>query len=256
MKKSKFRKPDHTVRVAVVEDHTVVRQALVLMLKKEPQVIVAFHAENGKEFLEQLPNHEVDVVLLDLDLPVMDGRETLQRLQLDFPHVKAIMLSMHEDPWIVSELINEGAKSFLKKNCSFDELIDALFDVKFKGSHSTELVEQAMFSKNEERLRGESNVLRYELNSREQLVLKQICDGKTSEQIADRMNLSKKSIDAIRSDLLKRIGAKNPTELLRKSILLGLYKARTDEQIREEEHQIELEKSERKRLRRQETESE
>lgn len=256
MKKSKFLKPDHTVRVAVVEDHTVVRQALVLMLKKEPQVIVAFHAENGKEFLDQLPNNEVDVVLLDLDLPVMDGRETLQRLQLDFPHVKAIMLSMHEDPWIVSELINEGAKSFLKKNCSFDELIDALFDVKFKGSHSTELVEQAMFSKNEERLRGESNVLRYELNSREQLVLKQICDGKTSEQIADRMNLSKKSIDAIRSDLLKRIGAKNPTELLRKSILLGLYKARTDEQIREEEHQIELEKSERKRLRRQETESE
>ena len=239
-----------------MEDHTVVRQALVLMLKKEPQVIVAFHAENGKEFLDQLPNHEVDVVLLDLDLPVMDGRETLQRLQLDFPQVKAIMLSMHEDPWIVSELINEGAKSFLKKNCSFDELIDALFDVKFKGSHSTELVEQALFSKNEERLRGESNILRYELNSREQLVLKQICDGKTSEQIADRMNLSKKSIDAIRSDLLKRIGAKNPTELLRKSILLGLYKARTDEQIREEERQIELEKSERKRLRRQETESE
>lgn len=143
----------------------------------------------------------------------------------------------------------------MKKNCSFDELIDALFDVKFKGSHSTELVEQAMFSKNEERLRGESNVLRYELNSREQLVLKQICDGKTSEQIADRMNLSKKSIDAIRSALLKRIGAKNSTELARKSMLLGLYKARTDEQIREEERQIELEKSERKRLRRQETES-
>lgn len=255
MKKSAFRLPNHSVRVAVVEDHTVVRQALVFMLKKEPQVIVAFHAENGKEFLNQLPNHEVDVVLLDLDLPVMDGRETLQRLQLDFPHVKAIMLSMHEDPWIVSELINEGAKSFLKKNCSFDELIDALFDVKFKGSHSTELVEQAMFSKNEERLRGESNVLRYELNSREQLVLKQICDGKTSEQIADRMNLSKKSIDAIRSALLKRIGAKNSTELARKSMLLGLYKARTDEQIREEERQIELEKSERKRLRRQETES-
>lgn len=235
MKKSAFRLPNHTVRVAVVEDHTVVRQALVFMLKKEPQVIVAFHAENGKEFLNQLPNHEVDVVLLDLDLPVMDGRETLQRLQLDFPQVKAIMLSMHEDPWIVSELINEGAKSFLKKNCSFDELIDALFDVKFKGSHSTELVEQAMFSKNEERLRGESNVLRYELNSREQLVLKQICDGKTSEQIADRMNLSKKSIDAIRSALLKRIGAKNSTELTRKSMLLGLYKARTDEQIREED---------------------
>ncbi|NBV09367.1 MAG: hypothetical protein EBS09_09735 [Flavobacteriia bacterium] len=65
--------------------------------------------------------------------------------------------------------------------------MDALFDVKFKGSHITELVEQAMFSKNDERIRGESNLLRYEFTSREQLVLKQICDGKTSEQIAERM---------------------------------------------------------------------
>jgi DNA-binding NarL/FixJ family response regulator len=249
MKKSAFRLPNHSVRVAVVEDHTVVRQALVFMLKKEPQVIVAFHAENGREFLDQLPNHEVDVVLLDLDLPVMDGRETLKYLQKDFPHVKAIMLSMHEDPWIVSELINEGAKSFLKKNCSFDELMDALFDVKFKGSHTTELVEQAMFSKNDERIRGESNVLRYELNSREQLVLKQICDGKTTEQIAERMHLSKKSIDAIRSDLLKRIGAKNSTELARKSMLLGLYKARTDEQIIEEEVNEAMAREQRRRNR-------
>ncbi|NBO25036.1 MAG: DNA-binding response regulator [Chlamydiae bacterium] len=62
-----------------------------------------------------------------------------------------------------------------------------------------------------------------------------MCDGKTSDQIAERMCLSKKSIDAIRSDLLKVLGAKNPTELVRKSIVLGLYKARTDEQINEEE---------------------
>ncbi|MFM2037451.1 MAG: hypothetical protein RL432_390 [Bacteroidota bacterium] len=249
MKKSAFRLPNHSVRVAVVEDHTVVRQALVFMLKKEPQVIVAFHAENGREFLDQLPNHEVDVVLLDLDLPVMDGRETLKHLQMDFPHVKAIMLSMHEDPWIVSELIHEGAKSFLKKNCSFDALMDALFDVKFKGSHITELVEQAMFSKNDERIRGESNLLRYEFTSREQLVLKQICDGKTSEQIAERMHLSKKSIDAIRSALLKRIGAKNSTELARKSMLLGLYKARTDEQIIEEEENEAMAREQRRRNR-------
>jgi DNA-binding NarL/FixJ family response regulator len=249
MKKSAFRLPNHSVRVAVVEDHNVVRQALVFMLKKEPQVIVAFHAENGREFLDQLPNHEVDVVLLDLDLPVMDGRETLKHLQMDFPHVKAIMLSMHEDPWIVSELIHEGAKSFLKKNCSFDALMDALFDVKFKGSHITELVEQAMFSKNDERIRGESNLLRYEFTSREQLVLKQICDGKTSEQIAERMHLSKKSIDAIRSALLKRIGAKNSTELARKSMLLGLYKARTDEQIIEEEENEAMAREQRRRNR-------
>lgn len=249
MKKSKYRKPDNNVRVAVVEDHTVVKQALVLMLKKEPQVVVAFHAENGEEFLAKLPNHDIDVVLLDLDMPVMDGRETLKVLRRDFPEVKAIMLSMHEDPWIVSELIREGARSFLKKNCSFDEMIDALFNVKFRGSHTTEVVEQALFSEHEFRIKNEESVIRLKLTARNQLILKLICDGKTSEQIASKMNLSKKSIDAIRSDLLKRIGAKNPIELVRKSILLGLYKARTDAQIEEEENLEILEKSERKRSR-------
>jgi DNA-binding NarL/FixJ family response regulator len=247
MKKSKYRSPEHIVRVAVVEDHTVVKQALVLLLKKEPNVVVAFHAENGQDFLDKLPNHDIDIVLLDLDMPVMDGRETLKVLRRDFPEVKAIILSMHEDPWIVSELIREGARSFLKKNCSFDQMMNALFDVKIKGSHTTELVEQALFSEHEYRIKGEENVIRLKISARNQLILKLICDGKTSEQIADKMNLSKKSIDAIRSDLLKRIGAKNPTELVRKSILLGLYKARTDAQILEEERMEEHEKSERKR---------
>ncbi|MFN4910724.1 MAG: response regulator transcription factor [Flavobacteriales bacterium] len=91
--------------------------------------------------------------------------------------------------------------------------------------------------------------MRYEFTSREQLVLKQICDGKTSEQIAERMHLSKKSIDAIRSALLKRIGAKNSTELTRKSMLLGLYKARTDEQIREEDENEALAREQRRQNR-------
>lgn len=247
MKKSIYRKQNHIVRVAVVEDHTLVRQTLVYTLKKEPQVVVAFHAANGLDFIELLPKHEIDVVLLDLDMPVMDGRETLKLLRRDYPEVKVIMLSMHEDPWIVHELLNEGAKSYLKKDCSFDEMIDALFDVKFKGNHSNALVEEAMFGKIEKSINYSENSLRFKLSSRHLFVLKMICDGKTSELIAERLHLSKKSIDAIRADLLKSIGAKNPTELLRKSILLGLYKARTDEQINDEEKDLEQEKIERKR---------
>jgi len=246
MKKSSYRKPENIVRVAVVEDHTVVRQALVQMLKKEKQVVVAFNAENGKEFLNKLPNHSIDIVLLDLDMPVMDGRETLKILRSDHPQVKVIMLSMYEDPWIVSELIKEGARSFLKKNCSFDEMMDALFDVKFKGTHTTDVVEAAMFSQYDHELVKNENILRFQISTRDQLILKLICDGKTSEEIAQRMNLSKKSIDAIRSDLLKKIGAKNPAELVRKSILQGLYKARTDEEIQQEENSIEQEKKSRR----------
>jgi DNA-binding NarL/FixJ family response regulator len=173
----------------------------------------------------------------------------LKILRRDFQEVKAIMLSMHEDPWIVSELIHEGARSYLKKDCSYDEMVDALFNVKYKGTHSNELVESALFGKIDQELKYHDNTLRFHFDEREITVLKLICDGKTSEDVAERINLSKKSVDAIRSDLLKRIGAKTTYELIRKSILLGLYKARTDQEIDEEEQLFSFNKYSRKQER-------
>ena len=170
MKKSIYRKPEHIVRVAVVEDHELVRHSFVYTLKKEPQVVVAFQAENGLDFIEKLPNHLVDVVLLDLDMPIMDGRETLKILRRDFPDVKAVMLSMHEDPWIVSELIKEGAKGYLKKDSSYDELMDALFDVKFKGNHTNELVCSSLYDHIDQELKFHDNSIRFRLTSQEMMV--------------------------------------------------------------------------------------
>lgn len=249
MKKTNYRKIDQTIRVAIVEDHTVVRQGLVLLLKREPQVVVSFHAENGFDFFQKLEGRLIDIVLLDLDMPVMNGIETLRVLRRDFPYIQVIMLSMHQDPLIVAELIKEGAKSFLKKNCSFDELMDALFEVKFRGKHTNELVENALFTSYSSPAIYQDSLIRFNLNARELVILKMICDGKTSDFIANKLNLSKKSIDGIRSELLKKCGAKNPTELLRKSILNGLYQARTDDQILAEEKLDELNKIERKKTR-------
>jgi DNA-binding NarL/FixJ family response regulator len=249
MKKSVYRKQSGILRVAVVEDHQLVRHSLVVTLKKEPQVVVACQASNGQEFLDQLADHAVDVVLLDLDMPVLNGLETLKLLRKNHPSVQVILLSMHEDPWIVSELLREGARSFLKKDCSFDELMDALFDVHYKGFHSNELVSSSFFAEVDQAHQRQQSILKFELNERELAVLKLICDGKTSDEIAQRIHVSKKTIDAIRSHLLKRIGAQNATELARKSTLLGLYTARTDAQIQAEEQLEDQERTNRKRAR-------
>lgn len=248
MSKLKNRRTHDTIRVAVVEDHTLVRQAIVVALKKEQQIVVPFHAENGKELLEKLPNHEIDIVLLDLDMPVMNGMETLRILRKDFPAIKVIMLSMHDDPWIVSELIDEGISSYLKKGYSFDEMIDALFNVKFKGRHTTDIIEESVFKEKEIELKGRISIAQLDLSARQLLMLKMICDGKKSGEMAERMMLSKKSIDATRADLMKRIEAKNPADLVRKCILMGLYKPRTDEQILNEETSEVVQRDQRRRL--------
>lgn len=213
-----------SIRIAIAEDHNVVRQALTEMLKREPKIQVVFDATDGADFLEKLMHNPIDIALLDLDMPKMDGRDTMKHLKKSLPEVKVIILSMHDDPWIIEELMDEGAKGFLKKNCSFDEMVDMLFAVQSNVLLTTP-------KKLETPL---------DLNARELLVLKMICDGKKSEEIAERMNLSKKTIDAIRSELLKRLGAKNSAEMMRKSILLGLYQPRTDEQIAEEDRVLGL----------------
>lgn len=214
----------HSIRIAIAEDHNVVRQALTEMLKREPKIQVVFDVPDGAVFLENLTHHSIDIALLDLDMPKMDGKDTMRHLKKSFPDVKVIILSMHDDPWIIKELMVEGAKGFLRKNCSFDEMVDMLFAV-----HSDVLLTTP--KKLETFL---------DMNARELLVLKMICDGKKSEEIAERMSLSKKTIDAIRSELLKRLDAKNPAEFVRKSILLGLYMPRTDEQIAEEDRVLGL----------------
>lgn len=235
MKNSSYRNAGGVVRVAVVEDHTIVRQALVLMLKKEPKVVVTLQAENGKSFLEQLPNHDIDVVLLDLEMPVLNGLETLRILRANYPSIHVIILSMHSDEWMVNEMIQEGAKSFLLKNCSLDEMLDALFDVKFKGSHTSEIVEKSFFNQQNHPNKTNSPSSRFDFSTRDLLILKLICDGKTSDEIAERMFLSKKTIDANRSELLKKLEAKNTAELIRKSVYFGLYAARSDDEIKAED---------------------
>jgi DNA-binding NarL/FixJ family response regulator len=179
-------------------------------------------------------------------MPVMNGRETMRVLRKLYPEVKPIILSMHNDVWIISELIREGARSFLLKNCTTDELLDALFDVKFRGSYISEVVEQAMFVQSDHELKRADYSIRLSINSRDQLILKMICDGKTSDEIAERMCLSKKSIDAIRSELLRKLGAKNTADLVRKGVYYGLYRARSDEQILNEEEQEQRSREERR----------
>jgi two-component system, NarL family, response regulator DegU len=235
MSKSPYRNSTNTIRVAVVEDHTLVRQSLVYLLKKEPQIIVTLQAENGRDFLNKLPEHQIDIVLLDLDMPVLNGLETLKILRSDYPSIQVIILSMHADEWIVAEMIREGAKSFLLKDCSINDMLDALFNVQFKGSHTSEIVEKAFFNQQDKQLASQISSVKFDLTTRDHLILKLICDGKSSEEIADRMFLSKKTIDANRSQLLKKIEAKNTAELIRKSICLGLYSARTDEEIKTED---------------------
>lgn len=204
-----------SIRVALADDHMVVRRGIANLLNKEAGVKMVLDVSNGSELLAELKNQEVDVVLLDINMPVMNGKQTLHALRLHYPDVKVIMLSMFDEQAIIDEYVSLGASGFLAKNCSIDETVDTIFNVYYEGKqHLIESFKTEMMG---------ASYARIELDERESIVLQLICKGKTSDDIADQISRSKKTVDLIRTRLMQKFEATNVIDLVRKSILLGYF---------------------------------
>ncbi len=219
-------KTSNQIRLAIVEDHPVVLSGLATHLKREAGIKVLIEATDGLELLNSLQQHKIDVVLLDLEMPRMNGIQTLNQLCRDYSHIGVIIFSIHEEEETVFELLKLGAKGFLNKGSSFDEIIDAIFNVKFKGFHSSEIVAKAI-----QKLGTYKQKEAVFLDERETKILELICDGLLSSEIAQRIACSKKLVDLIRSRIMKKMGVSTIASLVRKSIYLGYYIPKSDDQI-------------------------
>ncbi len=211
------------IKIAIVEDHTLLREALAHTLNEEDEIKVSFDANNGIEFFELLKKKKIDIALVDLDMPKMNGKEILELLVRNNPEIGVIIFSMHSNLHIVAELIQLGAKSYLKKDCSIEEMVDAIYNVKYKGYHASIIVSEAMFIQADKNNKKQQAIINFNFSDREMLVIKLICSGSTSEEIASRLLLTKKSIDAIRSKLFKALNAKTTADFARICIEKGLF---------------------------------
>ncbi|MEY3597589.1 MAG: hypothetical protein RL521_11 [Bacteroidota bacterium] len=215
------------IQLAIAEDHHLMRESLGRTLSRQSGMQVVIMAAHGRELLDAMAEKPVDVVLMDLDMPIMNGKEALVIIQEKFPDTKVIMFSMHSDPWMVFEIMQWGARSFVPKDSSVNEMVRAIRAVyKYGQYYSTEI--QWMEGSNKD----ESLKMRLSFGTKELEMIQMICDGRTSEEMATLLHLSKKAIDARRADLLKRLEAKNPIDFVRKCMLFALYKPRTDEEIK------------------------
>lgn len=222
-KKQRGEKGGPKIRVAIVDDHTLVREGLTAALKSEEGISVVFDTQNGIEFFEKLKSKTIDIALVDLDMPEMNGKEVLAKLTMQHPDIGVIIFSMHTNVHIVAELIQMGAKSYLKKDCKVEELVDAIYNVQFNGYHSTEIVSEAMFIQAKKNNQREEAMAHFNFSTREMMIIRLICSGSTSEAIAERIGLSKKSIDGTRSKLFKLLHAKTTADFARICIERGLF---------------------------------
>jgi two-component system response regulator DegU len=222
------------IRLAVVEDHQVVRKALVKMLNEKENYDVVIEASNGQEFLDKIAKKTVDVVLLDMEMPIMNGLQAVRALKKNGSTIKIVMLTMFDDQEIIFDLMAEGIDAYLLKECSIEEMEEAIETVHKNMPYSNAQMNNAVLNDISSKSKLSLRKNQFNLTDRELVVIKMICDGRSSDFISKQLPTSKKNVDFIRTKIMKKLNIKSANQLMRIAILNGFYSPRTDLEIEQE----------------------
>ena len=226
------------IRLALVEDVQMVRSGIVKILAELPGCEFVFDAVNGQDFLDQLSTKPIDVVLLDIEMPVLNGIKTLEILKKQEFKVKVIMLTMHKDLDIAFEVLSKGADAYLLKESSNREMLEAITTVFADGKYSNHFMNEAIINSIATERKVKTRMKHLDLDERDLKIIRMICDGVKGQEIADAVFTSKKNLDLLRTIIMKKFNVKSANELIRLSIINGFYTPRSNEEIELEKKDI------------------
>ncbi|WP_299578099.1 response regulator transcription factor [uncultured Sunxiuqinia sp.] len=203
-------KPNY--HIMLVDDHTLFRNGLRILLNNLNEYTVSGEAANGQEFLDLLETQTPDLVLLDIDMPVMDGIEAASRAIKKNPDLKIITLSMYGEEDYYYKMVDAGVKGFLLKDSDIQEVKQALETVAEGGTYfSSELLQNLVSSL---RSKSQHHEKQNVLSERETEILILICQGFSNQEIADQLFISKRTVDKHRSNILEKSESKNTAQLV------------------------------------------
>jgi DNA-binding NarL/FixJ family response regulator len=213
------------IKILLLEDHDIVRQGIKALLDSEKEtVIVLDEARNGAEAIEKIRRQNPDVVLMDMNMPVMNGIECTKQIRLEFPQVKVLILSMHDHESYLIEMLEAGANGYLLKNAAKDELIFAIKKIANDGIHFGPEFTLNMLSKYKAAIGHSSAKVDAKLTDREMDVLRLIAMGYTNTEMAKTLFTSVRTIETRRKKLLDKTGTTNTATLIKFAVLNGLIK--------------------------------
>ena len=211
----------NAIRVVLVEDHALVRAGIRALLQDLSGIEVVAEAGNGQDALRLIELHQPDVVLTDIAMPGLNGLEVAARVAKQFPGVRVIILSMHADEEYVWQALHSGAAGYLLKDAGTAELELAVKAVARGESYLSPAVSKQVVADYVRRSNGEPNELE-RLTPRQREVLRFIAEGATTQQIARQLNLSTKTVETHRAQLMERLGIHDVAGLVRFAIRMGL----------------------------------
>lgn len=203
-------------RIYIVDDHKLFREGLKLLLSTQDFVRHIYEASNGREFVENLSLVDCDLVLMDIEMPEMNGIEaTEQALRLK-PDLKVIVLSMYGDEQYYYKMVDIGVKGFVLKNSGIEKVIAAIQAVAAGGNYFSEelLVNILNNMRDNGNGKSESEFPDSEISKRELEILYYVCLGLSNQGIADKLFISKRTVDKHRANLLSKTGCRNTAALV------------------------------------------
>ena len=203
------------IKVAIADDHKIFRKGVILSMRSYTNIKFVMEADNGEELLAQIPEFEPDVILCDLKMPVKDGIDTTKLITKNYPNIRVIILTMYEDERFVGHLMDCGAAGYLLKNTDPTEIKKAIMDVMRTGFYLNPFVNKVLIKKNYSKQKfNPSLTSEVVLSDREKEVLTLVCMEFTASEIASKMDISARTVEAIKDRLMERFGVKNSVGLV------------------------------------------
>jgi DNA-binding NarL/FixJ family response regulator len=213
------------IKYAIVDDHKLFRSGVKAVLLDEPQLECAFEAGDGQELLDKLKTNSVDVILLDYQMPHLNGLDALKTIRDANTKVKVVMLSMHHEEQRILELMKAGANGYLLKTAEAREIRDAIVTVASAEYYFNDVVSVALLRKIiEQDTSGRRQESEVKLTPREKEVLLLICKEMTAAEIADELKISTRTVEGLRSGLMEKIHVKNVAGLVMFAFRSGMVR--------------------------------
>lgn len=203
------------IKVAIADDHKIFRKGVILSLRPFTNIKFVQEAENGNELIDGINETSPDVILMDLRMPVKDGIETTKFIAKAFPNIHIVVLTMFEDERFVSHLMEIGANGYLLKSADPSEIRRAIMEVFEKGYYLNNFVNRILLKKSHAKQKVIPSLSsEVTLTDRERDVIKYICMEFTATEIAQKMEVSPRTVEAIKDRLMEKFGTKNTAGLV------------------------------------------
>ena len=214
----------YTIRLIIADDHEIFRDGLALMLSRQKDIVLLGQAANGKELIELTGQHQPDVIITDIKMPVMDGIQASKLILKNQPDVKIIALSMFDEETLIVDMLEAGAKGYLLKNAHKDEIIAAVEavynDQTYYCNHTsrklTKMIADSSFNPNRRPVKPE-------LSEKEINVMRLVCQEFSNKEIASQLKLSVRTIEGYREKIQEKINARNTAGIVVYAIKNRIY---------------------------------